>query len=55
MEAILEKGIETAATVAGGKAVRSAMQGRFRKALAWSIPVVMAGVLVWYIRRGERP
>lgn len=52
MEGIAEKGLEIAATAASGKAVRSAMRGRYKKALYWSIPVVVAGVIVWYMRRG---
>ncbi len=51
MEAIAEKGLELAATAASGKAVRSVMQGRYKKALYWAIPVVVAGSIVWYMRR----
>ncbi len=51
MEAIAEKGVETVAAVTGEKAVRSAVQGRFKKALIWSIPMALAGMLVWYMRK----
>ncbi len=51
MEAIAEKGAETVAVVTGEKAVRSAVQGRFKKALIWSIPMALAGMLVWYMRK----
>ncbi len=51
MGAIAEKSVETAGVMAGSKAVKSAFQGNFRKALFWGIPVVVAGILVWYMRR----
>ena len=51
MEAIAEKGAEIVAAVAGARAVKSAVQGRFKKALMWGIPVAMAGVVIWYIRK----
>jgi hypothetical protein len=50
MGGIAIRGLEVAAAAAGGKAVRSAMRGRYRKALYWSIPVVVAGAIVWYLR-----
>jgi hypothetical protein len=51
METIGEKGAETVAAVAGGRAATSAVQGRFKKALVWTIPVALAGVVIWYIRK----
>ena len=48
---IAERGLEIAATAAGARAVKSAMRGRYKKALYWSIPVVVAGAIVWYMRR----
>ena len=51
MEAIAEKGTETVAAVAGGRAVKSAVQGRFKKALMWSIPMALASVVFWYMRK----
>jgi hypothetical protein len=51
MEAIAEKGAEIVAAVTGEKAIRSAVQGRFKKALVWGIPMALAGVLVWYMRK----
>lgn len=49
--AVAEKGIEAVATAAGSTAVRSALHGRFKRALMWTIPVVLAGAVVWYIRK----
>jgi len=51
MEAIGEKGAETVAAVAGGRAATSAVQGRFKKALIWTIPMALAGMVIWYIRK----
>ena len=51
MEAIAEKGAEAVAVVSGGRAVKSAVQGRFKKALFWSIPMALAGVVIWYMRK----
>ena len=47
MEAIAEKGAEPVAAVAGGRAVRWAVQGGFKKALMWSIPTALADVVIW--------
>ena len=44
METIAEKG-------AGGRAATSAVQGRFKKALIWPVPMALAGVVIWYIRK----
>ncbi len=54
MEPIVERGLEAAAAGAGERAVRSAMAGKYRKALIWAIPLFVAGTLVWYVRRGRR-
>lgn len=51
METIAEKGVEAVAAVAGSRAVKSAVQGRVKRALIWSIPVAMAGVVIWYMRK----
>ena len=51
MEAIAEKGAETVAAGAGGRAVKSAVQGRSKKTLMWTIPMAMAGVVTWYMRK----
>lgn len=51
METIVEKSAEAVAAVAGGRAVKSVVQGRFRKALLWGLPVALAGVVIWYIRK----
>jgi len=51
MEAIAKKGAETVAAVTGGRVATSAVQGRFKKALIWTIPAALAGVVIWYIRK----
>ena len=51
MGAIAEKGAETVAAVTGGKVAKSAAQGRFKQALIWSIPMALAGVVIWYMRK----
>lgn len=51
MAALVEKGAELAAAAAGSRAMREVTSGRFRKALIWGIPAVVAGVVVWYMRR----
>jgi len=53
MGPIAEKGAEIVAVATGEKAVRSAVQGRFKKALIWSIPMALAGVAIWYIRKRQ--
>lgn len=54
MAALVEKGAEMAAAAAGSRAMREITSGRFRKALMWGIPAVVAGVVVWYMKRNER-
>jgi hypothetical protein len=51
MGVIAERTVETAGAMAGSRAVKFAFQGNFRKAIFWGIPVVVAGILVWYMRR----
>jgi hypothetical protein len=51
MEPIVGKGTEAVAAAISGRAVQFALQGRFKKTLIWSVPVVMAGVLIWTMRR----
>jgi hypothetical protein len=48
---LAERGIEAGASVAGSRALAYAKEGKFRKALMWSIPMAAAVLLVWYIRR----
>lgn len=51
MAGLAEKGIEAGASVAGRRVVRYAREGKVRQALAWSVPLVLAGVAVWYVRK----
>ncbi len=48
---LAERGLETGATIAGGRAVEYAKRGNYKKALMWTVPLALAGILIWYIRR----
>ncbi len=43
---IIEKGAETGAVVAGGRALEQAKRGNFKKALLWSMPLAAAVFLL---------
>ncbi len=44
--AIVERGAETAAALAGSKAMEQAKRGNFKKALLWSMPLAAAVLLL---------
>jgi hypothetical protein len=48
---LAERGLEAGAAIAGGRAVDYAKHGNCRKAIMWAVPLVAAGVLIWYMRR----
>ncbi len=51
MAGLAERGIEAGASIAGSRAAAYAKQGKYKKALMWTIPLVAAGVMIWYMRR----
>jgi len=51
MSGLAEKGLEAGASIAGGRAVDYAKHGNYRKAIIWTVPLVAAGILIWYMRR----
>lgn len=51
MAGLAEKGIEVGASVAGSRVFKYAREGKVKQALAWSVPFVLAGVAVWYVRK----
>ncbi len=53
MATLIEKGAETGAAVAGGRALEHARRGHFKKAIFWSVPFA-AAVLLLIRYRGRR-
>ena len=51
MSGLAEKGLQAGAAIAGGKAVDYAKRGSYRRAMMWTVPLLAAGILVWYMRR----
>lgn len=51
MAGLTERGLEAGAAIAGGRAAAYVKQGKYKKAFMWAIPLVAAGVMIWYMRR----
>jgi hypothetical protein len=46
-----ERGIEAPGSIEGSRAATYAKPGKYKKALMWTVPLVAAGVVIWYMRR----